>query len=331
MTQFEPSPHDQRAVSTRSPDLPPLSVPVSELFGADLFKDNIPVGLGLRSDHYEEILRAAQGGQSLGIGWLEVHPENYFCGGLNKYFLDQLSDFYPISLHGVGLSLGSDHALDQTHLYNFKALIDRYNPFNISDHVSWSASGNAHLNDLLPLPYTQETLERVCRNIVQAQDYFGRAMLVENPSTYIVYKDNDMSEPDFMNALCEKTGCFMLLDINNIYVQSHNHGLDARAYIDAIEPKFVREIHLAGHIEKSVMGTDGRDHIILVDTHNQIVKDAVWDLYAHTVKRMGIVPTLLEWDQDVPALDVLLSQVRAAHDILHTLAPKQDRYGHVAG
>lgn len=323
MTQTGSSLNDPQDVSERSPGLSPLSGPVSTFFEEEIFTDNIPVGIGLRSDHYQDILDAATSGTSLGIGWIEVHPENYFGGGLNKHFLDQISQYYPVSLHGVGLSLGSDQPLNETHLANYKSLIDRYDPFNISDHVSWSASGNAHLNDLLPLPYTQETLERLCRNINQAQDYFGRAMLVENPSTYIAYKDNDMTEYDFMNALCDKTGCFMLLDVNNIYVQSHNHNLDATAYINAIEGRFVREIHLAGHVEKTVQGQDDEDHIILVDTHNQMVKDAVWDLYAHTIKKIGLAPTLLEWDQDVPALDVLLGQVQSARDIIGEVANKK--------
>lgn len=320
MTQSDSSKNAVQTVPERPPGLSPLSGPVGTSLSFPNFKDDIPVGIGLRSEHYQDVLDAAQTGTPLGVGWLEVHPENYFCGGLNKHFLDQISEHYPLSLHGVGLSLGSDQALDETHLANYKALIDRYNPFNISDHVSWSASGNAHLNDLLPLPYTKETLERLSRNIAQAQDYFGRAMLVENPSTYIAYKDNDMSEQDFMNALCERTGCHMLLDINNIYVQSHNHNLDATAYINAIESNFVREIHLAGHIEKPVKGHDETSHIILVDTHNQKVKDAVWDLYAHTIRKVGFAPTLLEWDQDVPALDVLLGEVTSARKIIADIA-----------
>jgi len=274
------------------PDIPPL---------------NRPVGIGLRSKHYAEILETKPDT----IGWLEVHPENYFCGGVHKHYLDQITQHYPLSLHAVGLSLGADQAVDEQHLESFKTLIDRYNPFNISDHVAWSASGNAHLNDLLPLPYTRATLARLSDNIKQTQDYFGRAILVENPSTYIAFKDNEMSEQDFMNALCDQAQCFMLLDSNNIYVQSHNHGLDPYAYINTINPKFVREMHLAGHIEKPV-GAE----TILVDTHNQMVCDAVWELYEHAVRTIGVVPTLIEWDQDVPELQVLLDEAAAAQAII---------------
>ncbi len=277
-----------------------------------------PVGVGLRSVHYQEMLDRLPD-----LGWLEIHPENYFCGGVHRHYLDQIREHYALSIHGVGLSLGSDSDVDASHLRKFKALIDRYNPFIVSDHVAWSASGNAHLNDLLPLPYTKETLARVARNIDQTQQFFGRRILVENPSTYIAFKDNDMREQDFMNALCEITGCSMLLDINNIYVQSHNHGLDPVAYINEINPYFVMEMHLAGHVEKSAGA-----HSILVDTHNQMVCDVVWDLYAHAVGHVGSVPTLIEWDQDVPALDVLLAEAQAARGIMERVT--LDRYAHAA-
>ncbi len=256
------------------------------------------VGLGLRSRHYQDFIEKLPD-----IGWLEIHPENYFGGGLNIHFLSKIREHYPLSMHGVGLSLGSDKAVNTDHLKSFKSLIDRFEPFNISDHVAWSASGNAHLNDLLPLPYTQETLTRLCSNIAQTQDYFKRSILVENPSTYIACKDNEMSEAAFMNDVCAKTGCGILLDINNIYVQSHNHGLNPQQYIDTIHPEYVGEIHLAGHIEKQI-----GSHSLLIDTHNQTVCDDVWDLYAYAIRKIGIVPTLIEWDQDVPALRVLLNE-----------------------
>ena len=290
-------PHNEQAFSSCPPDL----------FLID------PVGIGLRSPHYQEILDT-----NPAIGWVEVHPENYFCGGVHRHFLDQIAARYPLSLHAVGLSLGSDQAVNLDHLKQFKALIERYNPFNISDHVAWSASGNAHLNDLLPLPYNSETLLRLNTNIQQTQDYYGRAILVENPSTYIAFKDNEMTEPEFMNALCEQTGCFMLLDINNIYVQSHNHGLDPHEYIDQINPAFVREIHLAGHIEKTIGA-----HSILIDTHNQTVCAPVWALYEYAVTRIGAVPTLIEWDQDFPPLQTLLDEAQRAREIIQKAAPER--------
>ncbi len=279
-----------------SPDLP------------DLIPHN-PVGIGLRSAHYEDLVEHTPDS----IGWLEIHPENYFGGGLNRHFLDKLCQKYPLSLHGVGLSLGSDQPVSSTHLKAFRNLIDRYEPFRISDHIAWSASGNAHLNDLLPLPYTGETLKRLCENIDQTQSYFKRQILVENPSTYIAFKDNEMHEHDFMNEVCSRSGCGILLDINNIYVQSHNHGLNPYTYIDTINPDYVGEIHLAGHIEKQV----GQESL-LIDTHNQLVCDNVWTLYQYTIERIGKKPTLIEWDQDVPALQVLLDEAIRAHKIIDT-------------
>lgn len=264
------------------------------------------VGIGLRSSHYEEILETLPD-----IGWLEIHPENYFCGGVHKHFLDQIAQHYPLSMHAVGLSLGADQDVSTEHIKNLKILVDRYNPFLVSDHIAWSASGNAHLNDLLPLPYTSESLKRVCKNIDQVQTALGRSILVENPSTYISFKGNDMSEPEFMNAVCKSTGCTMILDVNNIYVQSHNHGINPHQYIKAINPEYVSEMHLAGHVEK-VFG----DHSLLVDTHNRSVCEGVWTLYDFAIRSIGQTPTLIEWDQDVPELRVLLSEAKSAGSIL---------------
>ncbi len=265
------------------------------------------VGIGLRSAHYEQILETKPD-----LGWLEIHPENYFCGGVHKHFLDKISTHYPISMHAVGLSLGADQDVDNRHLSKLKALVDRYNPILVSDHVAWSSSGNAHLNDLLPLPYTQKSLEKISRNINQVQDMLGRQILVENPSTYITFKDNDMSEPEFMNRLCHDTGCAMILDVNNIFVQSHNHGIDPYQYINTIDKKHVSEIHLAGHIEKKF-----EEHSLLIDTHNQNVCDAVWQLYDYTIQKTGTLATLIEWDQDVPPLQTLLDEAKRARDIIN--------------
>ncbi len=265
-----------------------------------------PVGIGLRYPYYQEILDTRPA-----IGWLEVHPENYFGGGLHRRFLREISGHYPISLHAVGLSLGSAHPVSEDHLRQIKELVDLCQPFAVSDHASWSASGNAHLNDLLPLPYTEETLAALCRNIERTQEFLGRTILVENPSTYIAFKDNAMSEVEFMNEAARRTGCGLLLDINNIYVQSRNHGLEPFAYIDAIDAGKVGEMHLAGHTERPA-----GESVIVVDTHNCPVRDAVWDLYEHAARRFGRVPTLIEWDQDFPALEVLLMEAAKARRIL---------------
>lgn len=284
-----------------------------------------PVGIGLRAAHYEEIL-----GTDLNIGWIEVHPENYFGltspegyvtagGGVHRHFLSQAREKFQLSLHAVGLSLGSDQPVDARHLAQFKELIDLYDPFHISDHASWSISGNAHLNDLLPLPYRADVLDRLARNVAEAQDYFGRPMLIENPSTYVNFADNEMAEHEFMNKLSAMTGCSLLLDINNIYVQAVNHGFDAFDYIDQIDASRVREMHLAGHIEQPT-----QTRPILVDTHNQPVRTEVWDLYAHAVRRFGAIPTLIEWDADVPTLEVLVAEADKARAIIADITGDAD-------
>jgi len=265
-----------------------------------------PVGIGLRHPHYQDVLET-----NLELGWLEVHPENYFGGGVHRHFLSEVRKKYNLSLHAVGLSLGSDQPVSKEHLKNFKALIDLYQPFNISDHASWSASGNAHLNDLLPLPYTQESLDKLARNIERTQDFFERRILIENPSTYLALKNNEMHEDVFMNRLAEMTGCGILLDLNNIYVQAHNHGYDAWSYIDTIDKRHVEEMHLAGHIEQ-----EAGDNVILVDTHSRPVKGDVWDLYEHAVRKIGVVPTLIEWDNDIPPLETLVKEADKARAII---------------
>lgn len=277
-----------------------------------------PVGIGLRYPHYNEVL-----GTDLNLGWLEVHPENYFGGGVHRHFLSQAREKFQLSLHAIGLSLGSDDPVSEDHLREFKELIDIYRPFNVSDHASWSASGNAHLNDLLPLPYTQESLDKLSRNIEKTQEYFGRKILVENPSTYLAFEGNEMHEDVFMNKLAEQTGCGILLDLNNIYVQAHNHGYDAWSYIETIDKRNVGEMHLAGHIEQDVENTYGETVQILIDTHSRPVKKDVWDLYEHAVEKIGIIPTLIEWDQDFPTLETLVAEAQKARAIIQNSTQQQ--------
>ena len=265
-----------------------------------------PVGIGLRTPHYQEVLDT-----ELELGWIEVHPENYFGGGAHRHFLSKAREKYQLSLHAVGLSLGSDQPVSEEHLTRFKELIDIYQPFNVSDHASWSASGNAHLNDLLPLPYTQESLDKLARNIERTQEVFGRRILVENPSTYLAFKGNEMHEDVFMNKVAEMTGCGILLDLNNIYVQAHNHGYDAWSYIETIDARHVGEMHLAGHVEQPAGAG-----VILVDTHSRPVKGDVWNLYEHAVQKIGVAPTLIEWDADIPDLSTLVDEADKARAIL---------------
>src|SRR3989344_162385 len=264
------------------------------------------IGIGLRAEHYREVVAT----RPL-VGWFEVHSENYFGeGGAPHYYLEQVRRDYPLSLHGVGLSLGSADALNRTHLEKLKALIQRYEPGLVSDHLSWSSVDGKYLNDLLPLPYLEETLRHVTERVIQAQEFLGREILIENPSSYLQYRHSDMDEAEFLAELSVRSGCGILLDVNNIYVSASNHGFDAQAYLRAIPPARVREIHLAGHTVNRY--PEGE---ILIDTHNARVCDAVWTLYGEALRHVGPVPVLIEWDTDLPALSVLLDEARKAEAI----------------
>ena len=256
-------------------------------------------GIGLRSPHYRQMLEELPD-----IGWLEVHSENYFCaGGQPLYFLERLRNDYPVSLHGVGLSLGSTDALSRDHLEQLARLIDRVDPALVSEHLSWSSVGGRFYNDLLPLPYTEEALALVCRHIDQAQDVLGRQLLVENISSYLQFAESTVPEWEFVAEVAHRTGCGILLDVNNIYVSSVNHGFDAVRYLRGIPVAHVREIHLAGHDH------NGR---CLIDTHGTPVAAPVWALYRAAAARFGRVPTLIEWDSDLPPLATLLGEAATA-------------------
>jgi len=260
-------------------------------------------GVGLRAPHYRELLDTRPA-----LGWLEVHSENFFGeGGQPHWFLERLRAHYPLSLHGVGLGLGSVDALSSVHLDKLARLIQRYEPFLVSEHLCWSASGGRHLNDLLPLPYTQEALDHLCARVVQVQDRLGRRLLVENVSSYLRYRHSAIPEWEFVAEVAQRTGCGLLLDINNVYVNSVNHGFDAREYLAAVPAAAVQEIHLAG-FETTPQ--------LLIDTHGHPVCEAVWTLYRETVARIGPRPTLIEWDTDIPALAVLLAEAHHAGAIL---------------
>ncbi len=264
-------------------------------------------GIGLRAEHYTEVLETQPS-----VGWLEVHPENYFgAGGKPLYFLEQIRPHYPLSLHGVGLSLGSTDPLSTTHLDQLKCLIQRFQPALVSEHLSWGSVGGRYLNDLLPLPYTQESLDHVVTRIGQVQDYLDRQILVENPSSYLEFQESSIPEWDFIVEMARRSGCGLLLDVNNIYVSACNHGFDAYAYLQALPIAPVQEIHLAGftlnHFE------DGQ---ILIDSHNQKVCAEVWDLYKQAIQRFGPKPTLIEWDTDLPPLQTLLDEAQKADAIL---------------
>lgn len=275
------------------------------------------VGVGLRSPHISYIIKNHQK-VSQKIGWFEVHSENYQDIGSSfaKTLLEVRKNF-PISLHSVGNSLGSSQKPDIKHLQKFKNLIEIIDPFLVSDHISWGLVDGKHLNDLLPLPYSKESLQILSDNISFVQDFLKREILIENPSTYLAFKNSEMSEADFINRVTKKTGCKLLLDVNNIYVSSQNNSqFDPIEYLDQIDKKIVKEIHLAGHSESNFF--DGKKHKkILIDTHNDLVCKDVWILYKYAIKNLGKVPTLIEWDQDIPEFKVFVSEAQKAKKIMY--------------
>jgi len=260
-------------------------------------------GIGLRAPHVQAVLADRPA-----VAWFEVHSENYFApGGRAVAELDLVRRDYALSLHGVGLSLGGSEPLDAAHLRNLKQAIQRYAPGLVSEHLCWTAGGGSHFHDLLPLPYTEEALRHVSARIAEAQEHLGRRLLIENVSSYLEFEHSAIPEWEFLRETAARSGCGILLDVNNIHVSAVNHGFDARLYIDSIPARDVEEIHLAGHVTKDIEGT-----ALLIDTHSRPVSDAVWGLYAHALERLGPKPTLIEWDSDLPAFDVLLAEAAKA-------------------
>jgi uncharacterized protein (UPF0276 family) len=240
-----------------------------------------------------------------------VHAENYMGGGAAPAALARVREVYPVALHGVGLSLGSAEGVDVGHLGRLRALADRVAPCLVSEPLSWSVTGGRYLNHLLPLPYTDESLAVVCRNVEQAQERLGRALLVENPSSYLRFAHSPIPEPEFLDALARRTGCRLLCDVNNIHVTCANLGLDADAYVDALPAGAVAQVHLAGH---AVNDADGR--AVLIDDHGDHVADAVWALYARLLARTGPLPTMVEWDTNLPPLAILMAEAARAERLL---------------
>ena len=259
-------------------------------------------GIGLRAPHVGEIVESRPA-----IPWLEIHAENYMGGGPVIAALERLRRDYALSVHGVGLSLGSAEGPDRRHLERLARLVERLQPVLVSEHLSWSVTGGAYLNHLLPLPYTEEALNLVCEHVMRAQDRLGRRILIENPSGYLRFRRSTISEPDFLNALVGRTGCGLLCDVNNVYVTCANLDGDAAAWLDAVDASAIAEIHLAGH---AVNDADGRP--ILIDDHGSPVREEVWKLYERAIRRFGAVPTLVEWDTDLPPLAVLLAEAAKA-------------------
>ena len=271
---------------------------------------NLPprAGVGFKPVHFRDILAAAQP-----IGFFEVHAENYMgAGGPPHAQLGALRERYALSVHGVGLSIGSTAPLDREHLARLKTLWARYQPQSFSEHLAWSSHGGVYFNDLLPLPYTPQTLVRVAEHIDEVQTALGRIMLLENPSSYLRLAESVIPEVDFLAELARRTGCGLLLDVNNVFVSATNNGTDPRSYLDAFPLDRVKEIHLGGHARE----TDDAGGALLIDAHGSPVMDEVWTLYAGVVARIGPVATLIEWDNDVPDWATLVAQAVAAEEIL---------------
>lgn len=278
-----PTPHDQHALPARA-------------------------GVGLKPQHFRDVLDDRPD-----IGFFEVHAENYMVdGGPFHYFLGRIREQTPLSLHGVGLSIGGEGPLDEAHLDRLAALIARYEPASFSEHLAWSSHGEVFFNDLLPVPYDHATLTRVCEHIDRVQERLKRRMLLENPSTYVEFATSSMSEAQFLREVLQRSGCGLLLDVNNVHVSCVNHGRDAWAFIESLPLDAVGEIHLAGFARDQ----DAAGALLLIDSHGTPVDDAVWTLYERVVARIGPVPTLLERDNDVPSLPTLLTEAQRADDLL---------------
>ncbi|KNH21928.1 hypothetical protein ACS77_22760 [Pseudomonas syringae] len=266
-------------------------------------------GLGLKTEHFREVL-----GAQPDIGFFEVHAENYMvAGGPFHHFLGLIREQYPLSLHGVGLSIGAEGPLDNQHLQRLAALIERYQPQSFSEHLAWSSHGPVFLNDLLPLAYDVPMLNRVCEHIDQVQSTLKRSMLLENPATYLAFQRSTLDEADFISEVIRRTGCGLLLDVNNVYVSCINHQRDPLAYIDALPLQVVGEIHLAGFAED----TDNIGDRLLIDDHGAPIDNAVWTLYRQVLERVGPIATLIERDNQLPAFSMLHAEARQADELLH--------------
>ncbi|MEV4697175.1 MNIO family bufferin maturase [Pseudomonas brassicacearum] len=271
-------------------------------------------GLGLKSEHFREVLQTQPD-----LGFFEVHAENYMvAGGPLHHFLGRIREQYPLSLHGVGLSIGGEGPLDIAHLQRLAALIDRYQPQSFSEHLAWSSHGPVFLNDLLPLAYDEATLDRVCEHVDQVQSSLKRTLLLENPATYLAFEASTLDEPHFISEVIRRTGCGLLLDVNNVYVSCINHRRDPLAYLNALPLQATGEIHLAGFAED----TDSLGERLLIDDHGAPIDNAVWQLYLKVLAQTGPVATLIERDNHIPPWEVLLAEARQADQLLNAIGAR---------
>ena len=265
-------------------------------------------GVGFKAEHAKDIF-----GNDPAVGWFEIHPENYMvAGGPRLAMLEELCAHYPVSMHGVGLSLGGGEKLSENHLADLKRLVDRFDPAMVSEHIAWSSHEGLYMADLLPTPMTKTSLDQLVQAIETVQDYIGRRILIENPTSYMPLSQNSIPELDFITEAARRSGCGLLIDVNNVYISAHNLGFDAKAFIDAVPGDLVGEIHLAGHEQDA-----NPDDDVLIDTHSRPVADPVWALFDQLISRIGPRPTLIEWDNDVPGWDVLAAEAALADRYLH--------------
>lgn len=267
-------------------------------------------GLGLKPEHFRTILETLPD-----LGFFEIHAENYMVdGGPFHHYLTQIRSHYPLSIHGVGLSIGGEGPLDERHLDRLAVLVERYEPQSFSEHLAWSSHGDIFLNDLLPAPYNTETLQRVCDHVDRVQERLQRRMLLENPATYVEFAASTLAEPDFIGEVVRRTGCGLLLDINNVYVSCTNHGRYPQTFIEALPLAAAEQIHLAGFAQD----VDAAGAPLLIDSHGAPIAETVWELYRFTLDRSGPLPTLIERDNDIPAFQVLLAEARQAEACLQS-------------
>ena len=265
-------------------------------------------GVGLRLPHIEEAVATRPA-----AGWFEIHPENFLANPHATELLEELAGAYPISVHTVGLSVGSAHGVDRVHLRRMRRFVDRIDPVLLSAHLAWSTHQGEYLNDLLPLPYTAETLAIVSRHVGEVQDGLGRTLLIENPSRYVGFAGSTMTEVQFLDELVGRTQCRLLCDVSNVYLSAHNMGFDARRYLDGLPAAAIGELHLGGFTVEADDAAPGEE--VIVDTHAAPIAAPVWELYAYAVARFGAQPTLIEWDNDIPALSTLLSEATIADEV----------------
>ncbi len=273
-----------------------------------IFASPQKAGAGFKPEHLHAILTDPRK-----VGFFEVHAENYMGdGGAPHRTLERLRQDYPVFVHGVGLSIGGEHPLDDAHLARFKNVVNRYEPQIVSEHLAWSTHDNSYYNDLLPVPYTQAVLQRVVQHIQQVQDVLGRSLLLENPSSYVAFETSTLSETDFIREIVRQSGCGLLLDVNNVFISAVNHGYSAENYLAEFPLESVKEIHLAGHATEH--DEDGQP--LLIDAHDRQVCAEVWALYESVIAKRGVVPTLIEWDNEIPAWSVLMAEAALADTIL---------------